>query len=282
MQTKGFAENTISSYIRKIKKIFNESDIDSYEDNIDIFFSGIEKVKDSTIDSYVVVAVRFQEFLLKNGVISFPVDISYKYKTVSKKNHLVKTLSDKDVKKVINYENVNDRLAMIILLDTGIRINEFDYFNNVKDWKDKVSIPVTGKSKNERLIVISDRMRKLAEEIDGGVIWPNSYQARYKRIKQVAAEIGIEMNPHIFRHTFATNWIYSGHNPYLLIEALGHTSLNQLKHYVAKNQKALIEEWSNNNEGRNNHDTEALKSELKFYKLEKKRLERELEEAKNG
>lgn len=282
---KKYSAKTVKDYTGLVNKIFKGTTLDEYEETMDEFFTTSD-LTPSTLDKYVTVAVTFQKYLLNENHIVNAVDLQYKYKSKSKKNKIVRSLSDEEVDKIFTSVSQEDGLAVAILLDTGIRIDEFKYFRFLPDWKDKDAIKVAGKSKNERLVVISSRMRKLAndfmEETHMNTIWPGSYNGKLKRVKAIGEFLGMEgLTPHIFRHTFATNWIYNGHNPYILMTALGHTSLTQLEHYVANNQKATIEEWTNHNDGKNNHDKAALIAENKHYKLENKRLLKLLEEVEN-
>lgn len=47
------------------------------------------------------------------------------------------------------------------------------------------------------------------------------------------------MNPHKFRHTFATHFVINGGDPFSLCDLLGHTNIETTKIYVNMSQKDL-------------------------------------------
>lgn len=291
---KKYSANTIKDYIKNIKLIFKNKNLDSYDDAIAEFMdSKINIVSNTTIDKYLAVLNKFQTWLLNEKILSIPIDLNYLYKSKNRKNSIVDILTNKEINKLFSYCNtikdgIRHELAFSILLDTGIRISEFDYFNDPSTWQNDDFIKIKGKSKDERIIPISNRMKDLAilylstpsiKIKRDKKIWPSSYSGKNKIIKTIAANCEVKkITAHTFRHTFATNWIYSGHNPYLLMEALGHTTLNQLTYYVAKNQKLLLEEWNGFNNGENKHNIEALKLEVKYYKLEAEKWKNKYED----
>ena len=49
----------------------------------------------------------------------------------------------------------------------------------------------------------------------------------------------VRMNPHKFRHTFATHFIINGGDPFSLRNLLGHTNIETTKIYVDMSPKDL-------------------------------------------
>lgn len=49
----------------------------------------------------------------------------------------------------------------------------------------------------------------------------------------------IKMNPHKFRHTFATHFVINGGDPFSLRDLLGHTNIETTKVYVDMSPKDL-------------------------------------------
>ncbi|MFV0495969.1 site-specific integrase, partial [Mycobacterium sp.] len=107
-------------------------------------------------------------------------------------------------------------------------------------------VTIDGKSNSSRQVYICKEIKDLAkkyyEETGRLEIWPNTYNARYKRAKILGVRCGVEINLHAFRETFATEWIYKGHSVVSLQQAMGHSSLAQMEPYIRKNQLALKRE----------------------------------------
>jgi site-specific recombinase XerD len=66
--------------------------------------------------------------------------------------------------------------------------------------------------------------------IDGYGLSNESTRAIIRRIG-AAAHVP-RLHPHLFRHTYATNFLVNGGNVLILKQNLGHTTLSMVDHYV--------------------------------------------------
>jgi integrase/recombinase XerC len=55
--------------------------------------------------------------------------------------------------------------------------------------------------------------------------------------------MGIHVNPHKFRHTFATRALSAGVNVMALQKALGHTTLAMVSRYVHYQADDVLDAW---------------------------------------
>lgn len=280
LEDKKYSENTLKNYHLLLTKVFKNND--DYESGMEEFFNGVgSDLEPATKNKYVAVLSTFQKFLLLDGLIEFSVDIKQKYSVRNNKVKVIETLSEMDIDKIRNMDdNDPNKLFCIILLETGIRSDEFKYFNNVTEWIGKHKMKIAGKSKNERYVPVTEEMNRLAKLFKNTKqLVPSSYNSKYNIMRQLEKELEIKgINQHMFRHTFATEWIYRGYNPYFLKEALGHDSFSTMEYYIAKNDKLILEEWSNFTSGKNNYDKKALIAENKYLKMEIKRLNKLMKE----
>ncbi|MBO0793070.1 MAG: tyrosine-type recombinase/integrase [Ktedonobacteraceae bacterium] len=64
----------------------------------------------------------------------------------------------------------------------------------------------------------------------------------FKRLKQRAGITGTRIGPHIFRHTFAMNYLIKSNDPFSLQELLGHEDLTTVLNYIHMNDTILQEQ----------------------------------------
>jgi len=69
---------------------------------------------------------------------------------------------------------------------------------------------------------------------------PHGIQTLFRRL---SAETGIHVNPHKFRHTFATRALSAGVDVMALQKALGHTTLAMVSKYVHYQKDDLLAAW---------------------------------------
>jgi len=141
---------------------------------------------------------------------------------------------------------------LYLIMDTGLRISEairlrpcdIDFHNRM--------LLVIGKGDRERMVpfgeVTSELLKRIIQMNRIGpedFIWRsprtgkpfttaavrNTLRILRRRLHE-RHNISIPVRPHIFRHTFARNWIISGGDQFSLMRILGHTSAQMTNHYV--------------------------------------------------
>ena len=278
--TKGNSKQTIAFYDRFYKKycsfIRNTFNKEPDETQLDImtmdgmqlaFVASLGDVNQQTINSYLRGYRAFGNYCEEQGYLSgfkCPIkEVAPPIKQVYTDSELKKLL----VKPEITYfEGFRNFTIINLLLATGVRTNtilnlrikdvelEEGYidFNTTKAHK----VVRVGLERKCRAVL----MEYISYWRTGGDIEPDDYLfcnvygeqltrsglstaiARYNR------EHGVEKTSiHLFRHTFAKNWITSGGDIISLAKVLTHSELDMVKHYsnlYADDVKAEIEEHS--------------------------------------
>lgn len=136
------------------------------------------------------------------------------------------------------------KTILLVLIDTGIRINEAITLEKNKIDFDNLLLTVTGKGNKERIVPFSFELRKVLYKYskshnqnllfgtkDGRkVTYDNMLRDFYLLCSKL--DIKTEGAFHSFRRTFATNYIRNEGNPLTLQRILGHTSLQQTNTYI--------------------------------------------------
>ncbi len=163
---------------------------------------------------------------------------------------------------------VRNRAILWLLYDTGIRVSELINLH-VGDFDRKHGVvTVLGKGAKERRVALGqnclrnlsyylDKHRpdeeELAEWGSAGEdhlflaetrqpLTKNGMEMLFKRLKKRAGIQGKRISPHIFRHTFAMNYLIKSNDPFSLQELLGHEDLTTVLNYIHMNDTVLQEQ----------------------------------------
>ncbi len=147
-----------------------------------------------------------------------------------------------------------DRAIFMLLWDTGMRLGEMANMKLEDIDLNNHRIKILGKGQKERVVRTSSavtravydyiKMRQstypavwLSEE--GRPLTDSGVQQIIRRVSMRA--LGRVLGPHIFRHTFASNFLMDGGDSIDLKYILGHNSLRMVMHYseATKKQRAL-------------------------------------------
>ncbi len=163
---------------------------------------------------------------------------------------------------------VRNRAILWLLYDTGIRVSELIHLRLGDVDRKKGVITVVGKGSKERRIALGqncsrnlfyylDKHRPNAEELaDWGSagedhvflsetrqpLTKNGMEMLFKRLKTRAGITDKRVSPHIFRHTFAMNYLIKSNDPFSLQELLGHEDLTTVLTYIHMNDAVLQEQ----------------------------------------
>ena len=149
--------------------------------------------------------------------------------------------------------NIQEKLIIWILLDTGLRVSELCSLTpqNIL-WQQK-SIRISGKGgpygkkTKKRVVPMSNRVQSLLEHYfaitDKFPIGPRQVQ---KIVKEIAnrAQISKTVTPHILRHTFATLALQKGISISAVQKILGHDKLSTTAIYLNLTNTHVLEEYS--------------------------------------
>ncbi len=163
---------------------------------------------------------------------------------------------------------VRNRAILWLLYDTGIRVSELINLQLDDVDRKKGVVTVMGKGSKERRIALGqnclrnlsyylDKHRPDEEELaDWGSagedhvflsetrqpLTKNGMEMLFKRLKERAGIQGKRISPHIFRHTFAMNYLIKSNDPFSLQELLGHEDLTTVLNYIHMNDTVLQEQ----------------------------------------
>ena len=162
-----------------------------------------------------------------------------------------------------SYVGFRDYVFQILLLDSGMRINEalslrkqdLDVKTRIIELDAKLN-----KNRRARTIPLSNETIKLLSELilENNIHFPQmdyiflsvygnhlrDTQAN-KRLKHCGVLSGVDqevkVSAHVYRHTFATNYILNGGDPYTLMRILGHSNISMVRRYIQMNNKDIKE-----------------------------------------
>ncbi|MBA7472481.1 Tyrosine recombinase XerC [subsurface metagenome] len=168
--------------------------------------------------------------------------------------------TDSELKAIINAcigsLGLRNKAIVLTLIDTGIRREELAGIKIADINLDARIISITGKGRKQRLIPVSPttlkviwqyiKMRKNPSEFlwlteEGKPLTGNGIGQTLQNLMKHACITGHKASAHVFRHTFANNFLDNGGDPLDLMYLLGHASLKMVENYsrAHKQRRAL-------------------------------------------
>lgn len=136
------------------------------------------------------------------------------------------------------------RTAIVVMLHTGLRVTEcrtLEWSAVSGEW-----LVVTGKGSHERQIPLHPRAQKALTSWRGrcdSARWvfpsprqwdqPVSYTALWRRFQQLSDHLGLDLSPHVCRHSFASRMLEQCGDVRAVQETLGHESLKTTERYLS-------------------------------------------------
>ncbi len=161
-----------------------------------------------------------------------------------------------------NAETIEDRTLIEMLFNTGLRIDELlsltkDSLVERQDMQagegaQRVTwLKVIGKGNKERSIPLNGTAKDALERLMTFLsmkypkgydkMFPKSYTSAWRQVKAIGKRAGIDVHPHSFRHTFATELLKKGENIVTIARIMGHESLDTTKKYTRIVDTALVD-----------------------------------------
>ena len=124
------------------------------------------------------------------------------------------------------------KLAIMLMYLCGLRVSECLSLS-IEDFKNH-RILVRGKGKKERYVYVLSHIEELAHELcKSGLIFEGTSDRQFRYdIYSVFRAAGIEMSPHMLRHTFASNMANAGMPLSHLAQLMGHSSIKTTQIYL--------------------------------------------------
>ena len=274
---RSLAENTIRSYRWDLKQYFNWLEGQHLElvsvkiMDVDRFIISLRKLGRGikTVNRKLYCLRAFYRWLQRIEVIQKnPLDLMQhirepkclpKYLTETQQEALIQASNNgHNLKRKWASQHIQrDRLMILLLLDCGLRVSEVCRLRKEDvNLEDGVAL-IHGKGNKEREVVLSDRCIEALKgtfqsETDfilfNQEMEPLNSRSVFRMVRQIGRSAGINVFPHLLRHSFATNLRRRGGDLLLIKEALGHSSVSTTEIYAhlgAQEYKEKVRELIN-------------------------------------
>ncbi len=229
------------------------------------------KEKQITINGSLATLRVFFNYLIDEEFIDEFDNPMRKIKNLKEEKRVIFTFNDDEVRRIIGnvaektYSNVRDKLILIMLFDTGIRVSELCNIK-VNDVSTK-HILIHGKGSKQRLVYISKVMRRYMRKYE--VLKKERFKLKhpvliedYYFLDQCAERLSrsrinkilrrncenagvrkeIRCSPHDCRHYFAQKQLRNGIDVYSLSRLLGHFDTQITSNYLrGLDQETILE-----------------------------------------
>lgn len=214
------------------------------------------KLKKRSIQTYIRHIKVFMSYCFEQGYV--PIDISKKIRIPKAETPMIKILMDDEVDAIlVTFDKCDPVMGLrntaivYLLLDCGLRLSEVTKIKRDDLNFEKGYLFVNGKGRKERVVPMGAKLRnvlvKYLAERDkdtfqtykdymfltesGTPITEATLSQLMKRLKK---ETGVKrIHAHLFRHTFATNYlIYGLGDVYELSRLLGHSDIKITEKYL--------------------------------------------------
>lgn len=278
---RGLSDNTIQSYQRDLNQYFaflEEKKVTSW-DVIDryLVLDFLEELRNKGKSSATIIRMvstlrKFHQFLRQERMTDN--DPMQHIDTPKKTQKLPKTLSIKEVEKIIespdttDYLGIRDRAILEVMYATGLRVTELISLK-LDDLHLSLGLLQTlGKGDKERIIPLGDEAIKWIEiyleksrpellaknkKEKPSILFLNykgegfSRQGIWKNLKVYVTQAGIEkeVTPHTLRHSFATHLLENGADLRVVQELLGHADISTTQIYTHISKKRMADVYKN-------------------------------------
>ena len=255
---KNLSERTIKTYRHHYSLLVRFKSSDDLIESINksviedyvLFLRGNTSANDITINSYLRSLRAFLYYCMENNYLPrFKIEIpkaEKKIKETYSMDELERLLMKPDVK-TCDFSEYKIWVLENYLLGTGnrissalnLKIKDIDFYNAT------ILVQKT-KSRKQQIIPLSNSLNSILQEYltyRGGegedYLFCNMYgeRANLRSVQEMVCKYNLARNVkktscHLFRHTFAKNWILAGGDIFRLQKILGHSDLTVTKEYL--------------------------------------------------
>lgn len=218
--------------------------------------------KKTTVARKIASIRTFYKYLYRERLVDSNPAMSLN--TPKRPKALPKFLTTDEVEKILNGIKIDtpagyrNRAILELLWATGMRVSELSGLNFGDLNLENNEITVFGKGSKERIVLVSERAKtylqryldtarslvakgfRLEPITDSTPVFINNtgYRLQSKTIRNVindvvsSLELPKKVNPHMFRHSFATRLIENGADLRVVQELLGHASISNTQIYT--------------------------------------------------
>ncbi|MNW50711.1 Tyrosine recombinase XerD [compost metagenome] len=207
-----------------------------------------------TINTLIGTLVSFFNYLVSEGLLE--VNPMEKVQKLQYTRRIVETFTKEQIDQLLSvidkstFVGVRDETIILLILETGIRVNEL---RNIRlrdiKWGDNVILITEPKNNKERFVPMQRKMktklRKYIEirgeipgndfvfvSIDNEQISNRQIQDHISKYGKLANITDVRCSPHTLRHTMCKMSVMSGANIFALSAVLGHSSLDVTRNYA--------------------------------------------------
>jgi len=192
-------------YLQSLRLFFNfcEKPIEeiSKQDIINFLYSMHVKAKTKRIRYYCVK--KFLEFCGRKDIFS---DLKIKF---IRKPHLPKILSEEEIDRIIKALRFEEKVIFAILYESGARISEFLNIRKSDVTFDNFGavLILRGKTGERRIRIVkyANLLKLWHERVFSTFLFPFTYNQIRKMLKRIGRIIGMNIYPHLLRHSRATH-----------------------------------------------------------------------------
>lgn len=262
------SEKTIENYIKDIELFFkwieettgedlkieyiNDFEIQQYRS----YLLNVKKYKPSTVNRKLSSIKKFCRWALNQNLLREDPTKEIKNVRTNELDTAPKSLSKHDETKLRRYihrwNNKRDIAIFELLINTGIRISELINLtiDDVEISERKGILRIIGKGSKYRIVPLNadarrylkqylkvrpkDRSRKLFISQKGGGL---SRTSVFEMIKKYGELAGVNVHPHMLRHTFATKLVREGTDLSLVQSLLGHKTIQTTVRYTKPSEE---------------------------------------------
>ncbi|MEJ2775136.1 site-specific tyrosine recombinase/integron integrase [Sulfolobaceae archaeon RB850M] len=246
----GASENTIKvysiavkdflNYIKKDPRTVTASDVNNWIINVmrrgtrdkkRIEINEMKRRKMVTAKLYIIAVLRFLKWLGKD----------IKPVTPRIRRNEIFALDEETFNKLLEItKRTSDKLILKLLFDTGLRAKELLSIKVSDIDFERGSITVRNtKNQETRTVFFTEGTKSLLIKYikskglkSDDKLFNLTYNALYKRLKRIGKKIGIDLRPHLLRHTFATVAIKKGVPLPAVQKLLGHKDIRTTQIYT--------------------------------------------------
>jgi site-specific recombinase XerD len=207
----------------------------------------------TTVNFYIRTLNSFLSWLFENEMIPERL----RNKTLREPEKILKTFNDEQLKTLLSFRAKSyyeQRLyaLIVLIMDTGIRIDEALTLTRENVLLEDLLIRVRGKGNKERYVPLSIECRKVlfrfldkhphmlvfATRSGGKLQYFNTLRYLKNHCRRLGIN-GVRISWHTLRHGYALNHIREGGDVFSLQRILGHSDLNVTRRYVGLTENDL-------------------------------------------
>jgi site-specific recombinase XerD len=207
-----------------------------------------QPINNTTIQKYYRALSVLFNWLINEELLGYNPLVKIKVPKAEKK--VIKALSQDELNQLLStfgttFEGKRNKAIILILADCGLRLGELLNLRIYNVNMNQQLLQVSGKT-GERIVrfgsgtarallkyfIVRDMHNGHSDSLwitkEGIALKPYAVETIFRHLSKKA---GVNVHPHLLRHTFATLWLKNGGDSLMLQRLLGHTTLMMTNRY---------------------------------------------------